>query len=202
MEIIPDELRGRLGMINKKLSVIAALLFGFSGSANAILFNGHDYIAIDAEGISWDDAKAAALPGYHLATISSVAENDFIRDLINLLNGEEYWLGGSQPAGSATGDDWSWENGEGLFWDLNAAVVGAYENWNPFPEPSGDGNHLAMWADDNRFGFTAGTWNDEGAVSVDGYLDGYVLESVPEPGTIALFGLGLAGLGFARRKKA
>lgn len=26
--------------------------------------------------------------------------------------------------------------------------------------------------------------------------------SVPEPGTIALFGLGLAGLGFARRKKA
>ena len=26
--------------------------------------------------------------------------------------------------------------------------------------------------------------------------------SIPEPGTLALFGLGLAGLGFARRKKA
>ena len=186
-------------MIIKKITVSTVLLLGLSATANATIFNGHDYIVVDALAISWDDAKAATLPGYHLATISSVAENDFIRSLVNDLDGGEYWLGGSQPIGAATQDLWSWENNEGLFWDLGASVGGSYANWSPF-EPSGDGRHLAMWANDNPFGFAAGTWNDEGNLN-GGYLAGYVMESVPEPGIIALFSLGMAGLGFARRKK-
>ena len=47
------------------------------------------------------------------------------------------------------------------------------------------------------FGFTGGT----GAARNLQYIDN-VRINVPEPGTLALFGLGLAGLGFARRKKA
>lgn len=42
-----------------------------------------------------------------------------------------------------------------------------------------------------------GFWNQGSTARIT-----LTVEHVPEPGTIALFGLGLAGLGFARRKKA
>ena len=48
-----------------------------------------------------------------------------------------------------------------------------------------------------------------GSVSANGaienipyYLAGLSFETVPEPGSLLLFGFGLAGLGMARRKKA
>jgi len=41
-----------------------------------------------------------------------------------------------------------------------------------------------------------------GQGSVNSFTDGYTQnKSIPEPGTLALLGLGLAGLGFARRRK-
>ena len=40
-----------------------------------------------------------------------------------------------------------------------------------------------------------------GAGMTNGSID-TTLDVIPEPGTLAIFGLGLVGLGFARRKKA
>jgi hypothetical protein len=44
---------------------------------------------------------------------------------------------------------------------------------------------------------------DNGAGENDGWgIDGVTLAKVPEPGTLALLGLGLAGLSIARRRKS
>jgi hypothetical protein len=153
--------------------------------------NNHQYAVVLSDGISWDDASAAAtaLPGgdWRLATITSEEEQNFVASLS--LSGEALWLGGFQMADtSGPADGWTWATGETL----------SYANWAPGEANDHYGarseQHLAMWVESRA-------WNDEGNLR---NISGFVVESpapVPEPGTMVLFGLGTAGSAILARRR-
>jgi len=142
----------------------------------------------------------------HLATVTSQNENDFLAELATaggLLSGfNGAWLGGNFQ-GWLAGP----ENG------MTFAQVGGYTNWNPL-EPNNQGlMYMSIGTSTPNSQFGLGSWLDDsgiqGSPSSADPVVGYFVEyesarptgGVPEPGTVLLFGLGLAGLMFARRQR-
>ncbi len=158
--------------------------------------NGHFYEPVATRGaISWEVANQAAIArGGYLVTITSQEENDFVFSLINedvywwqSVNLRGPWIGAVQLDGSAEPDGgWTWVTGE-LF---------DYTNWDTGQPNEMSGNN------ENRIYFgnqptRVPYWND--APEDFGEVKAYIVEYVPEPGTLAL--LTLCGLRLLRRHR-
>ncbi len=161
---------------------------------NAEVGNGHTYVLVAYENRSWAEATIdlfeAVGPGYHLATITSQAEQEFIDN--SLFFGDEtgeFWLGGYQfPIDTLERNkNWVWVTNEK--WD--------YANWM-----AGEPNDYFGRGSEQHLGLlhspTNSTWNDE-ANPVN--IVGYIAESVPEPSSIILLAMGLAGLSMTNLKR-
>ncbi len=181
----------------KLRSLLAALLIALSplASADPITWggNGNSYEVIQTDGtLTWEEARALAESmGGHLATITSASENEFVAWLVELAGGDpqRFWLGGFQTDPNAVlcepADCWAWVTGES--WD--------FANWaagEPNNGVGGTQHYLHYWP-------FAGLFDD---MENRGLMTGFVIEyAVPEPGTLALLGLGLFAIGFARRRR-
>lgn len=156
---------------------ILALSFVSVGAAPILWStNGHYYEAIGTTA-TWANAKALAenmtylgLRG-HLATITSLAENQFITSNMTFSG---YFVGGFQNDGTAEPlGEWQWVTGEAF----------SFSNWGPGePNDSAGEDALHFRAD--------GLWNDINKGSSYGYIVEYEAV-VPEPGAYVLCLLGI-----------
>lgn len=139
--------------------------------------NGNFYDVIVTGSMPWSSARDQAesltigsLPG-RLATINSSVENAFLAtEFGDAIRAK--WLGGFQPPGSPEpAGNWQWITGEAF----------AFTNWAP-TEPNNSGgreNHLCFAT---AGGFAPGIWNDlDGVSPPSGFVNGFVVEFVPEP---------------------
>jgi hypothetical protein len=135
------------------------------GESTWVSGNGHVYAIVELPEAPWATAAADVellLPGYHLVTVSSEAEEAFIEQLLVDVTGSsgwEWWLGGFQDVAVETDPaaDWQWVTGEPWI----------YTDWRD-GEPNDAGGVEDQLVLDN------GAWNDEGTAL--GIVRGYIAE--------------------------
>ena len=121
-------------------------------------YSGHKYTVVK-EKLSWEDAsKKAELVGGHLATITSVGENNALKSAISSC-GFHLWIGGTDQKKEGT---WKWVTDEAF----------SFSNWSS-GEPNNSGgaeNYAAIYYD-------TCSWND--FPNESDYVGGYIVEFDP-----------------------
>jgi hypothetical protein len=198
--------------MKKLVLTLAVSLSGASAWALPIEGDdGHYYDVIQAPGITWADARVAALSNFylglqgHLVTITSAAEHAFVNAAIAANGGGEMWAGGYQnPAGETDPQaGWTWVNGEGSFPGFNSDTP--YALWN-----NGEPNDAYGLGSEQFLGLNwgAGGFNDEGnLLNITGYVIEYDPNTIPDvPGvpdagtTASLLAGAFAMLGVVSRR--
>ena len=138
-----------------RAATIALLTAAATTTLVAQEFSNHTYQAVSGN-YTWHQARAdAESRGGHLATITSQAELDYVRDL-GVLPSVPYWLGATDEAQEGT---WVWVTGE--LWSFSL--------WSPGePNNQGPEDYLTAAASANH------SWNDWGTAASS--LPFYLLE--------------------------
>jgi hypothetical protein len=190
------------------LACLGVVVSSSSAHADPILFAGtrnfYDFIP---GSFTWEEARVDATARVHLgvaghlATLTSFKEDQFIRTTfsaqVDQIAGP--WLGADwDGSGFGPTAGWSWVTGEDF----------AYTGWN-----EGEPNHLFLaGGDEDALHFSTtelgtiklpGGWNDIFSRRNDpiGYFVEFERSAIPEPSTLALFGIGTLGMLVYRRRR-
>jgi len=194
-----------------RLSYVLAASILASASASATILSGglnvdNGYVAY----LSTDDNTQ----GIQISSGNNwTSTYDFTN--VNLNAGQDYflhvyaydqgWIAGFLGEFDLTGNDHTFANGQSnlttniLDWDVSTT------GWNNYADASSLGDN-GSWPWGNRSGVSSSAewiWSDDAYNDNQTYFTTAISASeVPEPGTLSLIGLGIAALGFARRKQS
>jgi len=194
-----------------RLSYVLAASILASASASATILSGglnvdNGYVAY----LSTDDNTQ----GIQISSGNNwTSTYDFTN--VNLNAGQDYflhvyaydqgWIAGFLGEFDLTGNDHTFANGQSnlttniLDWDVSTT------GWNNYADASSLGDN-GSWPWGTRSGVSSSAewiWSDDAYNDNQTYFTTAISASeVPEPGTLSLLGLGIAALGFARRKQS